>query len=151
MYNNHTIISELFFYNMYLQFLICRHAKRSTVSTEDVKLVARRSTALVSYFTEPSTGIKQHLVMKAMCTYLQAKISVFSLLGTLTHFTLILKHTCVRVYILQQTANLMFNLPLFQLIYIQNKSEELNQEQRDLKKKNSGKRKSRDTEEESRE
>ncbi|KAM7005706.1 centromere protein S [Tautogolabrus adspersus] len=60
-----------------------RHAKRSTVSTEDVKLLARRSTALS--------------------------------------------------------------------IYIQNKSEELNQEQRDLKKKNTGKRKIRDTEEESRE
>ncbi|XP_034389456.1 centromere protein S [Cyclopterus lumpus] len=56
-----------------------RHAKRSTVSSDDVKLVARRSTALS--------------------------------------------------------------------IYIQNKSEELNQEQRDLKKKNTGKRKSRDTEE----
>ncbi|XP_075967249.1 centromere protein S [Anarhichas minor] len=56
-----------------------RHAKRSTVSSEDVKLVARRSTALS--------------------------------------------------------------------IYIQNKSEELNQEQRDLKKKNTGKRRSRDTEE----
>jgi len=41
----------------------------------------------------------------------------------------------------------MFNLPLFQSIYIQNKTEELNQEQRDLKKKNTGKRKSRDTEE----
>uniref|UniRef100_A0A3Q3WPS6 Centromere protein S n=1 Tax=Mola mola TaxID=94237 RepID=A0A3Q3WPS6_MOLML len=60
-----------------------RHAKRSTVTPEDVKLVARRSTALS--------------------------------------------------------------------IYIQNKSEELNHEQRDLKKKNTGKRKSRDTDEESRE
>ncbi|XP_059184798.1 centromere protein S [Centropristis striata] len=60
-----------------------RHAKRSTVSPDDVKLLARRSTALS--------------------------------------------------------------------IYIQNKSEELNQEQRDLKKKNTGKRKSRDTEEDSRE
>ncbi|XP_053171235.1 centromere protein S [Scomber japonicus] len=59
-----------------------RHAKRSTVSAEDVKLAARRSTALS--------------------------------------------------------------------IYIQKKSEEFNQEQRDLKK-NTGKRKSRDTEEESRE
>nr|XP_019957165.1 PREDICTED: centromere protein S-like [Paralichthys olivaceus] len=59
-----------------------RHAKRSTVTTEDVKLLARRSTALS--------------------------------------------------------------------IYIQNKSEELNQ-QRELKKKNTGKRKSRDTEEESKE
>lgn len=56
-----------------------RHAKRSTVSSDDVKLIARRSTALS--------------------------------------------------------------------IYIQNKSEELNQEQRDLKKKSTGKRKSRDTEE----
>ncbi|KAM6927677.1 centromere protein S [Xenentodon cancila] len=54
-----------------------RHAKRSTVSTDDVKLVARRSTALS--------------------------------------------------------------------IYIQNKSEELAQEQRDMKKKSSGKRKSKDT------
>uniref|UniRef100_A0A3Q1G1U4 Centromere protein S n=1 Tax=Acanthochromis polyacanthus TaxID=80966 RepID=A0A3Q1G1U4_9TELE len=60
-----------------------RHAKRSTVNTEDVKLAARRSTALS--------------------------------------------------------------------IYIQNKSEELTQEQRDLKKKGTGKRKSRDTEEDSRE
>ncbi|XP_034543029.1 centromere protein S [Notolabrus celidotus] len=60
-----------------------RHAKRSTVSAEDVKLVARRNKTLS--------------------------------------------------------------------IYIQNKSEELNQEQRDLKKKNTGKRKSRDTEEEGRE
>ncbi|XP_029005564.1 centromere protein S [Betta splendens] len=57
-----------------------RHAKRSTVSAEDVKLLARRSTSLS--------------------------------------------------------------------IYIQNKSEALNQ---DLKKKNTGKKKSRDTEEESRE
>uniref|UniRef100_A0AAQ5WY38 Centromere protein S n=1 Tax=Amphiprion ocellaris TaxID=80972 RepID=A0AAQ5WY38_AMPOC len=60
-----------------------RHAKRSTVNAEDVKLVARRSTALS--------------------------------------------------------------------IYIQNKSEELTQEQRDLKKKGTGKRKSRDTEEDRRE
>uniref|UniRef100_A0A8D3CBS0 Centromere protein S n=1 Tax=Scophthalmus maximus TaxID=52904 RepID=A0A8D3CBS0_SCOMX len=59
-----------------------RHAKRSTVSTEDVKLVARRSTALVSYFLRTDKG---------------------------------------------------------------------NNEQRELKKKNTGKRKSRDTEEESRE
>ncbi|XP_072238094.1 centromere protein S [Leuresthes tenuis] len=59
-----------------------RHAKRSMVSADDVKLLARRSTALS--------------------------------------------------------------------IYIQNKSEELAQEQRDLKKKSTGKRKSKDTEEESR-
>ncbi|XP_041836812.1 centromere protein S [Melanotaenia boesemani] len=59
-----------------------RHAKRTTVSAEDVKLVARRSTALS--------------------------------------------------------------------VYIQNKSEELAMEQ-DLRKKNTGKRKSRETEEESRE
>ncbi|KAK5616032.1 hypothetical protein CRENBAI_018487 [Crenichthys baileyi] len=57
-----------------------RHAKRSTVSAEDVKLLARRSTALS--------------------------------------------------------------------IHIQNKSEELAQEQRESRKKSSGKRKSRDTEEE---
>lgn len=36
-------------------------------------------------------------------------------------------------------------------VYIQRKSEELNQEQMDLKKKNAGKRKIRDTEEEGRE
>ncbi|XP_026163605.1 centromere protein S [Mastacembelus armatus] len=60
-----------------------RHAKRSTVSTEDVKLIARRSTALS--------------------------------------------------------------------IHIQNKIEELSQEQKDSKKKSAGKRKSRDTEEDSRE
>lgn len=42
-------------------------------------------------------------------------------------------------------------LYLFQSKYIQNKSEELNQEQKDLEKKNTGKRKSRDTDEESRE
>ncbi|KAM4588085.1 centromere protein S [Odontesthes bonariensis] len=59
-----------------------RHAKRSMVSADDVKLVARRSTALS--------------------------------------------------------------------IYIQNKSEELAQEHKDLKKKSTGKRKSKDTEEESR-
>ncbi|MEQ2308821.1 hypothetical protein AMECASPLE_032187 [Ameca splendens] len=57
-----------------------RHAKRSTVSAEDVKLLARRSTALSNH--------------------------------------------------------------------IQNKSEELAQEQRESRKKSSGKRKSRDTEEE---
>ncbi|KAM9409119.1 centromere protein S isoform 1-T1 [Pholidichthys leucotaenia] len=56
-----------------------RHAKRSTVSSEDVKLLARRSTALSNY--------------------------------------------------------------------IQNKSEELAQEQSEMKKKTNGKRKSRDTEE----
>ncbi|XP_063766296.1 centromere protein S [Eleginops maclovinus] len=60
-----------------------RHAKRSTVNSDDVKLIARRSTALSTH--------------------------------------------------------------------IQNKSEELNQEQRELKKKSTGKRKSRDTEEESKE
>ncbi|KAM3878011.1 centromere protein S [Diretmus argenteus] len=61
-----------------------RHAKRSTVSSDDVKLVARRSSALS--------------------------------------------------------------------IFIQKRSEEINQEQRDLKKKkDAGKRKSRDTEEDSRE
>ncbi|XP_015237560.1 centromere protein S [Cyprinodon tularosa] len=60
-----------------------RHAKRTTVSAEDVKLLARRSTALSRH--------------------------------------------------------------------IQNKSEELAQEQKDTRKKNTGKRKSRDTEEESKE
>uniref|UniRef100_A0A8C4DFG8 Centromere protein S n=1 Tax=Dicentrarchus labrax TaxID=13489 RepID=A0A8C4DFG8_DICLA len=48
----------------------------------------------------------------------------------------------------RQQIECLICLYLFQSIYIQNKSEELNQEQRDLKKKSTGKRKSRDTEEE---
>lgn len=39
-----------------------RHAKRSTVSVDDVKLVARRSTALVSY------SKKQHIQWHDFCT-----------------------------------------------------------------------------------
>lgn len=55
------------------------------------------------------------------------------------------------VYNLQQTANLMFNLSLFQSIHIQNKSDELTQEHMSLKKKTTAKRKNTETEEESRE
>ncbi|NXN13104.1 CENPS protein, partial [Indicator maculatus] len=34
--------------------LLCRHAKRSTVTTEDVKLLARRSNSLLKYITQKS-------------------------------------------------------------------------------------------------
>lgn len=34
-----------------------RHAKRSTVNTEDVKLLARRSNSLLKYITEKSEEI----------------------------------------------------------------------------------------------
>ncbi|NXJ90495.1 CENPS protein, partial [Corythaixoides concolor] len=34
--------------------ILCRHAKRSTVTTEDVKLLARRSNSLLKYITEKS-------------------------------------------------------------------------------------------------
>ncbi|KAF1674332.1 CENPS protein, partial [Pygoscelis papua] len=32
--------------------ILCRHAKRSTVTTEDVKLLARRSNSLLKYITQ---------------------------------------------------------------------------------------------------
>ncbi|NWY99486.1 CENPS protein, partial [Loxia curvirostra] len=35
-------------------FLLCRHAKRTTVTTEDVKLLARRSSSLLKYITQKS-------------------------------------------------------------------------------------------------
>ncbi|NWX12414.1 CENPS protein, partial [Aegotheles bennettii] len=34
--------------------ILCRHAKRSTVTTEDVKLLARRSSSLLKYITQKS-------------------------------------------------------------------------------------------------
>ncbi|NXK45675.1 CENPS protein, partial [Chauna torquata] len=34
--------------------IICRHAKRSTVTSEDVKLLARRSSSLLKYITQKS-------------------------------------------------------------------------------------------------
>ncbi|NXW26751.1 CENPS protein, partial [Phaetusa simplex] len=37
--------------------ILCRHAKRSTVTTEDVKLLARRSNALLKYITQKSEEI----------------------------------------------------------------------------------------------
>ena len=36
-----------------------RHAKRSTVNTEDVKLLARRSHSLLKYITEKNEDIAQ--------------------------------------------------------------------------------------------
>ncbi|CAO2590049.1 Centromere protein S, partial [Lemmus lemmus] len=36
-----------------------RHAKRSTVTTEDVKLLARRSNSLLKYITEKNEEIAQ--------------------------------------------------------------------------------------------
>ncbi|NWR29703.1 CENPS protein, partial [Tachuris rubrigastra] len=35
-------------------FILCRHAKRSTINTEDVKLLARRSSSLLKYITQKS-------------------------------------------------------------------------------------------------
>ncbi|NXU39149.1 CENPS protein, partial [Drymodes brunneopygia] len=34
--------------------ILCRHAKRTTVNTEDVKLLARRSNSLLKYITQKS-------------------------------------------------------------------------------------------------
>ncbi|NXK90701.1 CENPS protein, partial [Formicarius rufipectus] len=34
--------------------IFCRHAKRSTINTEDVKLLARRSSSLLKYITQKS-------------------------------------------------------------------------------------------------
>ncbi|NWR72708.1 CENPS protein, partial [Centropus unirufus] len=34
--------------------ILCRHAKRSTITTEDVKLLARRSNSLLKYITQKS-------------------------------------------------------------------------------------------------
>ncbi|KAF5917349.1 hypothetical protein HPG69_006943 [Diceros bicornis minor] len=39
--------------------MFARHAKRSTINTEDVKLLARRSNSLLKYITEKSEEIAQ--------------------------------------------------------------------------------------------
>uniref|UniRef100_A0A8C5K405 Centromere protein S n=1 Tax=Jaculus jaculus TaxID=51337 RepID=A0A8C5K405_JACJA len=39
--------------------MFARHAKRSTISTEDVKLLARRSNSLLKYITEKNEEIAQ--------------------------------------------------------------------------------------------
>ncbi|MBZ3873809.1 Centromere protein S [Sciurus carolinensis] len=39
--------------------MFARHAKRSTINTEDVKLLARRSNSLLKYITEKSDEIAQ--------------------------------------------------------------------------------------------
>lgn len=39
--------------------LFLRHAKRNTVNTEDVKLLARRSNSLLKYITEKSEELNQ--------------------------------------------------------------------------------------------
>ncbi|XP_008567036.1 PREDICTED: centromere protein S isoform X2 [Galeopterus variegatus] len=39
--------------------MFARHAKRSTVNTEDVKLLARRSNSLLKYITEKNEEIAQ--------------------------------------------------------------------------------------------
>ncbi|ERE81948.1 centromere protein S-like protein [Cricetulus griseus] len=39
--------------------MFARHAKRSTVTTEDVKLLARRSNSLLKYITEKNEEIAQ--------------------------------------------------------------------------------------------
>lgn len=75
--------------------------------------------------------------------------------ATRTYFIRLLKFTGTvhgyRYFTADSILQCLICLYLFQSIYIQNKSEELNQEQRDLKKKSTGKRKSRDTEEENKE
>ncbi|XP_047438145.1 centromere protein S [Mugil cephalus] len=45
-----------------------RHAKRSTVSAEDVKLVARRSTALTNYIQNKSEELAQEQQLKKKST-----------------------------------------------------------------------------------
>lgn len=50
-----------------------RHAKRSTVTAEDVKLVARRSTALVSYF---NCTVRKLSVMYAMFSNLSQQVKI---------------------------------------------------------------------------
>ncbi|NXJ64825.1 CENPS protein, partial [Rostratula benghalensis] len=47
--------TEVYFKGYFL--ILCRHAKRSTVTTEDVKLLARRSTSLLKYITQKSEEI----------------------------------------------------------------------------------------------
>lgn len=39
--------------------MFARHAKRSTINTEDVKLLARRSNSLLKYITEKSEELAQ--------------------------------------------------------------------------------------------
>ncbi|EPQ04025.1 Centromere protein S [Myotis brandtii] len=39
--------------------MFARHAKRRTINTEDVKLLARRSNSLLKYITEKSEAITQ--------------------------------------------------------------------------------------------
>ncbi|NWR45933.1 CENPS protein, partial [Regulus satrapa] len=47
-------ISEITFRQCVVFFILCRHAKRTTVTTEDVKLLARRSNSLLKYITQKS-------------------------------------------------------------------------------------------------
>ncbi|NWV42868.1 CENPS protein, partial [Grantiella picta] len=47
-------ISEITFRQCGVFFGFCRHAKRTTVNTEDVKLLARRSNSLLKYITQKS-------------------------------------------------------------------------------------------------
>ncbi|NXT52951.1 CENPS protein, partial [Pluvianellus socialis] len=50
-------ISEITFRQCGYFLILCRHAKRSTVTTEDVKLLARRSSSLLKYITQKSEEI----------------------------------------------------------------------------------------------
>ncbi|NXD79662.1 CENPS protein, partial [Halcyon senegalensis] len=47
-------ISEITFRQCGVFLILCRHAKRSTVTSEDVKLLARRSSSLLKYITQKS-------------------------------------------------------------------------------------------------
>ncbi|NXW73409.1 CENPS protein, partial [Hirundo rustica] len=45
--------------------VLCRHAKRTTVTTEDVKLLARRSNSLLKYITQKSEELaSSHIEQK---------------------------------------------------------------------------------------
>ncbi|NXL57155.1 CENPS protein, partial [Chordeiles acutipennis] len=47
-------ISEITFRQCGVSLILCRHAKRSTVTAEDVKLLARRSNSLLKYINQKS-------------------------------------------------------------------------------------------------
>ncbi|NXT23957.1 CENPS protein, partial [Syrrhaptes paradoxus] len=58
-------IAEITFRQCGVFFILCRHAKRSTITTEDVKLLARRSSSLLRYITQKSDEItSSHMEQK---------------------------------------------------------------------------------------
>ncbi|NWI64256.1 CENPS protein, partial [Todus mexicanus] len=58
-------IAEITFRQCGVFLILCRHAKRSTVTTEDVKLLARRSSSLLKYITQKSEELtSSHMEQK---------------------------------------------------------------------------------------